>query len=154
MLAFFISIFECISIHAPREGSDSVRALNLYSALCISIHAPREGSDHRGQVAHVASRRFLSTLPVRGATGFGCGTMIGNIISIHAPREGSDSPTRPASSVNVIFLSTLPVRGATRQRLLRVGRPVISIHAPREGSDAAIMRLGIVTAKYFYPRSP
>ncbi len=68
LLAFFISIFECISIHAPREGSDSVRALNLYSALCISIHAPREGSDHRGQVAHVASRRFLSTLPVRGAT--------------------------------------------------------------------------------------
>ena len=42
-----------ISIHAPREGSDSVEALKRMRKM-ISIHAPREGSDrfmgkrHRG----------------------------------------------------------------------------------------------------------
>ena len=55
-----------ISIHAPREGCDS---LSLYSAatLWISIHAPREGCD-----LYTYSALALLT------------------ISIHAPREGCD----------------------------------------------------------------
>ena len=81
----------CISIHAPREGSDTVscaysglRGIHFYprsprgerpAALPtelrrheISIHAPREGSD-------------LLLLPQKSSSFF---------ISIHAPREGSD----------------------------------------------------------------
>ena len=55
-----------ISIHAPREGSDSYAAY-VELGTGISIHAPREGSD--------------------GVTLF-CKTH--GDISIHAPREGSD----------------------------------------------------------------
>ena len=34
-----------ISIHAPREGSDTPPAVSGGKKLSISIHAPREGSD-------------------------------------------------------------------------------------------------------------
>ena len=55
-----------ISIHAPREGSDSASAW-LTNTTSISIHAPREGSD---------GVRDMVRPP--------------GLISIHAPREGSD----------------------------------------------------------------
>ena len=38
----------CISIHAPREGSDEIQDY-LKGLVWISIHAPREGSD---QIIH------------------------------------------------------------------------------------------------------
>ena len=34
-----------ISIHAPREGGDVTRLLNIPAGIIISIHAPREGGD-------------------------------------------------------------------------------------------------------------
>ena len=37
----------------------------------ISIHAPREGSDGLTPCRAFVFERFLSTLPARGATGFG-----------------------------------------------------------------------------------
>ena len=57
----------CISIHAPRGGSDAKSKGGREFVSCISIHAPRGGSDHRELHAVV----FLG-------------------ISIHAPRGGSD----------------------------------------------------------------
>ena len=56
-----------ISIHAPREGSDSLCWVLAGPPWCISIHAPREGSDG---VVFLPRPQFF--------------------ISIHAPREGSD----------------------------------------------------------------
>ena len=79
-----------ISIHAPREGSDSTEAALNRQWQRISIHAPREGSD--GRQCHNA------IMPYR--------------ISIHAPREGSDG-TVGLFVPYAVFLSTLPVRGAT-----------------------------------------
>ena len=101
----------CISIHAPREGSDGTPA-QVGHLEPISIHAPREGSD----LAQYAARRPLP-------------------ISIHAPREGSDCrswtgctacshfyPRSPRGERQADFrrfwpeeefLSTLPARGAT-----------------------------------------
>ena len=38
-------ITDDISIHAPREGSDSSNLGGIASSIAISIHAPREGSD-------------------------------------------------------------------------------------------------------------
>ena len=75
--------------------------------------------------------KFLSTLPVRGATHH-CEDhkAVVLLISIHAPREGSD-------------------RGWTRQA--RLG--MISIHAPREGSDGD-QRARPPRRRHFYPRSP
>ena len=55
-----------ISIHAPREGSDTA-GTRIRSCYTISIHAPREGSD--------LVDRYDNPIPE---------------ISIHAPREGSD----------------------------------------------------------------
>ena len=40
-----MDLFRAISIHAPREGSDSILICNGLSPVTISIHAPREGSD-------------------------------------------------------------------------------------------------------------
>ena len=56
----------------------------------ISIHAPREGSDTFFWRKRRQFQRFQSTLPVRGATHRLHVDGIGLQISIHAPREGSD----------------------------------------------------------------
>ena len=56
-----------ISIHAPREGSDTVR-MRARLAGEISIHAPREGSDVKSMLSAPLMVEFLSTLPARGAT--------------------------------------------------------------------------------------
>ena len=57
----------CISIHAPRVGSDTSRLQDTLRTLLISIHAPRVGSD----LLLVCLAHFID-------------------ISIHAPRVGSD----------------------------------------------------------------
>ena len=146
-----------ISIHAPRTGSDLMRAdEKCGNRTEISIHAPRTGSD------------FAAAFQPRA----------GNI-SIHAPRTGSDVspdgfmagvahfnprsphgerhrclPTRrgiahfnPRSphgerpivyysvSFNAAFQSTLPARGATKGWYTMTQATLISIHAPRTGSD-------------------
>ena len=56
-----------ISIHAPREGSDP-HGRAKHDEARISIHAPREGSDWCRGTGSRWRGRFLSTLPVRGAT--------------------------------------------------------------------------------------
>ena len=57
----------CISIHAAREGGDSV-SVDAPEVFHISIHAAREGGDH---------------------IVFGVAVALG-YISIHAAREGGD----------------------------------------------------------------
>ena len=64
----------CISIHAPRMGSD-LRSRPTPAGSCISIHAPRMGSDAILINPASASR-----------------------ISIHAPRMGSDSTVKAYSN--------------------------------------------------------
>ena len=100
-----------ISIHAPREGSDSA-GYNRTDILVISIHAPREGSDHATCPLSLSGLQFQSTLPVKGATD----------IRFHEETES-------------LFQSTLPVKGATDEWTAFWGFVAISIHAPREGSD-------------------
>ena len=79
-------------------------------------------------------KRFLSTLPVRGATiqsrpGFFLGA-----ISIHAPREGSDELTRQQARDARISIHA-PREGSDISWPYSVRALEISIHAPREGSD-------------------
>ena len=62
----------------------------LRKAREISIHAPREGSDTGGLSLIGVILSFLSTLPARGATEKTMAAEPGTAISIHAPREGSD----------------------------------------------------------------
>ena len=61
------AIRTAISIHAPREGSDTIGMPWLLQCR-ISIHAPREGSDVLPAEGRPPINKFLSTLPVRGAT--------------------------------------------------------------------------------------
>ena len=165
----------------------------------ISIHAPREGSDTNGSAAAALAGNFYPRSPRGERQNFQCRVLELYNISIHAPREGSDtrladsrpgrtdfyprSPRgeRPESKlalafVSALFLSTLPARGATCPLVRRGGRRaflstlpargatqpaaagdlhrVISIHAPREGSDRRSTRKRVKSARNFYPRSP
>ena len=129
------------------------------SCGCISIHAPRVGSDHRPQHRRKQALRFQSTLPVWGATSnklfslavtayfnprSPCGERPAHrkyrvpayAISIHAPRVGSDRCCLSEHLQQFGFQSTLPVWGATPTFAHIGNQPVyISIHAPRVGSD-------------------
>ena len=82
-------------------------------ALRISIHAPREGSDSNTCKEVINDLKFQSTLPARGATIKGLRTLYIIHISIHAPREGSDVVLPSLCVLFLIFQSTLPARGAT-----------------------------------------
>ena len=119
-----------ISIHTPREGSDSgARA----PPLCIrhfNPHSPRGERplpiwEHRRKII------FQSTLPARGATL--------HAISTHA--------------VQGTFQSTLPARGATSSLPRRPRNNKISIHTPREGSDISPGSPHI-SAGHFNPHYP
>ena len=103
----------CISIHAPRAGSDVIFK-GLFAKVDISIHAPRAGSDRPGDLLFIEGTKFQSTLPVRGAT-WGRLPLLqaDDPISIHAPRAGSDCIGPRQAAPNGAFQSTLPVRGAT-----------------------------------------
>ena len=68
VVSFCIFCQFCISIHAPREGSDFEGRGITGKSLDISIHAPREGSDAATTIEGSVNSIFLSTLPARGAT--------------------------------------------------------------------------------------
>ena len=131
-----------ISIHAPREGSDTTSAARRKKSRENHFY-PRSPRGERllyGRLAGPTPFEFLSTLPARGATlskSSGCGIMG---ISIHAPREGSDCWMSLLCSRIALFLSTLPARGATAVIAINKARQAISIHAPREGSDSCTRR--------------
>ena len=104
----------CISIHAPRVGSDAAPGRRVCAGTDFNPRSPC-GERHPRVIQRVPEKRFQSTLPVWGATDLDLLT-IGMIdISIHAPRVGSDL--------------RLPGRS---------GAGSISIHAPRVGSDFSV----------------
>ena len=125
---------DAISIHAPREGSDSCRE-TLVNMWRISIHAPREGSDTLSLTPYPFTVEFQSTLPTRGATNYLPALQPATMnFNPRSPR-GERPDARILVPRHCRFQSTLPARGATL--ILRVMPPQrwISIHAPREGSD-------------------
>ena len=158
----------------PEKGATCFR-LWFRIRIVISIHAPREGSDSEPVLLPQCAPAFQSTLPEKGATlavDFNPGA---SGISIHAPREGSDfrrlrqrhpvghfnprSPRRERLYVRadretgVGFQSTLPEKGATHRNFAAQFKAGISIHAPREGSDFHLS-FPPTTLSNFNPRSP
>ena len=101
----------------------------------ISIHAPREGSDMIRLMMLEIAARFLSTLPVRGATIHDTERFPKRTISIHAPREGSDRDYSNTTTINEGISIHAPREGSDAVALPAELRRHISIHAPREGSD-------------------
>ena len=82
----------CISIHAPRTGSDVPEAHKKTRNQRISIHAPRTGSDGRRSRVPEAHKNFNPRSP-------------------HGERLLAFCDFSPAQAR---FQSTLPARGATR----------------------------------------
>ena len=103
--------------------------------MLISIHAPREGCDSLRRKEPNHPSIFQSTHPVRGATRPHPAFQHRPRISIHAPREGCDPLSPFTIEWGVEFQSTHPVRGATVVGAVVFGDVLISIHAPREGCD-------------------
>ena len=79
-----------ISIHAPREGSDLRRCCAKSLIWHFYPRSPRGERRARPPLKSPLTRRFLSTLPARGATISNAVDRAHQNISIHAPREGSD----------------------------------------------------------------
>ncbi len=121
---------EYISIHAPREGSDSIDS-NL--RMVASYFNPRSPRGERLFYLHFDAVRviFQSTLPARGATEL----------------------RKDIATLADLFQSTLPARGATKGEIKDLSERSISIHAPREGSDV-LYRLQSVTDGVFQSTLP
>ena len=101
-----------VSIHAPWEGCDIVRAL-MPSALEVSIHAPWEGCDSTPRTLLSSSYRFNSrTLGRvrRDKITVKCPT---SDVSIHAPWEGCDDKWSTEAERCLKFQFTHPGKGAT-----------------------------------------
>ena len=108
-----------VNLRNPNFYPRSPRGERLHRLQCrsphglISIHAPREGSDSCAASCAPPQNKFLSTLPARGATYYRRLEWMHVLISIHAPREGSDLLPDKDKLQASKFLSTLPARGAT-----------------------------------------
>ena len=149
---------QAISIHAPREGSDSGSRRYSGRSSGISIHAPREGSDvldgdslvHQGDFYPRSPRGerqsgvgywyspslFLSTLPARGATLVM--TVRPSFLLYFYPRSprGERPPTGQCTTASGSYFYPRSPRGERPvKRAEAAAQRAISIHAPREGSD-------------------
>ena len=120
----------CISIHAPRTGSDTDTSFSTNEQQMISIHAPRTGSDQHSRWTAPDGKNFNPRSP-----------------------HGERPDFRRDVFGNQQFQSTLPARGATGHAPVLGCCQRISIHAPRTGSDQ--IRAGEKAKRpYFNPRSP
>ena len=143
----------CISIHAPRTGSDGRCRYHSFRHTHFnprSPHGERHLSDwlllqsninfnprsphgeRRLRIsAHTVSRKlFQSTLPARGATGAAPEGRNGSGISIHAPRTGSDVISRSFLSVLQVDFNPRSPHGE-RQKNLSKGHCVMRHFNPR-----------------------
>ena len=144
----------CISIHAPRMGSDNpfcpvaengvyfnprspdgerpCHVWRWHDHAGISIHAPRMGSDAGGLKPCRHGRHISIHAPRMGSdVERDNGVLLRYLISIHAPRMGSDlTSITPCGATNQ-FQSTLPGWGATTSsRACASGRPYFNPRSP------------------------
>ena len=107
-----------ISIHAPRGGSDFD---SKEMASFIDDFYPRSpwGERHQGYRDGLAQgRKFLSTLPVGGATGWRCKNSL-SVWHFYPRSPWGERPGRMKHTMSFAkFLSTLPVGGATANMII------------------------------------
>ena len=142
-----------ISIHAPREGGDTVDDIRKAVRALFQSTPPARGATREAVFLRVALRHF-NPRPPRGGRrhiAFNAAHVVG--ISIHAPREGGDSAPTERERTTSIFQSTPPARGATKDFVIKAVTAKISIHAPREGGDPPVS-VHRVPSHDFNPRPP
>ena len=125
----------CISIHAPRAGSDDDTKQEMERAG-ISIHAPRAGSDSFFSSASRAFVNFNPRSPCGERQPYLFSTLRAEHISIHAPRAGSDEGEYGGKhQVHAISIHAPRAGSDGAARRYYTSNLFISIHAPRAGSD-------------------
>ena len=143
----------CISIHAPRTGSDPTLSFRPRHGGYFNPRSPHGERPPPLLKSLIRVWSFQSTLPARGATADGIPVRTHDLlISIHAPRTGSDRISAAEAAIE-LFQSTLPARGATWDDISEAYSAYISIHAPRTGSDSTLT-VQMPLSSYFNPRSP
>ena len=127
-----------VSIHAPREGCDSLQQ-PAQRVRKVSIHAPREGCDEVGLLECSRDEGFNSRTPGGVRLGAASRPLWVPLVSIHAPREGCDILYNREQHPRRGFNSRTPggVRHYTPTQLSN--HACVSIHAPREGCDDALL---------------
>ena len=152
--ASFRFCYSCSSFQStlPARGATPMRVRDR-RMVCISIHAPRTGSDSHSLCTIRARRHFNPRSPHGerhdGRRRTSAAAKDFNPRSPHGERHG-DSFQR---SQPYKFQSTLPARGATNLFFEAIRIIKISIHAPRTGSDGLGVT-GFSLARNFNPRSP
>jgi len=126
----------CISIHAPRMGSDVTVDSALSGTSTFQSTPPAWGATLTATVC-ISVRAYFNPRPPHGERLYNneVGEIGLNRISIHAPRMGSDLSAARSVNLSSAFQSTPPAWGATRKTDLDKQIVLISIHAPRMGSD-------------------
>ena len=144
-----------ISIHAPREESDSGRQAGKHRPQHFYPRSPRGERQRCGQSGHQLHHNFYPRSP-RGERPVWLICLLLASETYFYPRSprGERRCTPSAEAGCQEFLSTLPARGATKSAMRKRKFFKISIHAPREGSDHAIYQNSRNYVQYFYPRSP
>ena len=83
-----------VSIHAPREGCDTIAQLTKATTTEFQFTHPGRGATASGILPMTPPLPFQFTHPGRGATPWAGRVSLVVQVSIHAPREGCD-PTTP-----------------------------------------------------------
>ncbi len=145
----------CISIHAPRGGSDHQRRSNINPAAYFNPRSPR-GERRQLPPSSGLQAEFQSTLPAGGATTVNVfGLFPGWLFQSTLPAGGAthrwSSLSRSATGKH--FNPRSP-RGERRNLTNKQAKVLdISIHAPRGGSDLLPCKWP-PPASHFNPRSP
>ncbi len=104
----------CISIHAPRTGSDGGTGRNAARRRGFQSTLPARGATIPSATRAFGTSRFQSTLPARGATSAGIARkQAEKAFQSTLPARGATRVGRDAEDLTVGFQSTLPARGAT-----------------------------------------
>ena len=98
----------------PARGATLDGRRRPVGLLEISIHAPREGSDTPIVNAARPNSPFLSTLPARGATSIAVTALTDPEFLSTLPARGATPSSWRLPIGQAEFLSTLPARGATQ----------------------------------------
>ena len=141
----------CISIHAPRTGSDPTLSFRPRHGGYFNPRSPH-GERQLKPCQRVILRKFQSTLPARGATADRILSNMRQIISIHAPRTGSDNVVGSRKIPSPIFQSTLPARGATLMSSNFSQGFIFQSTLPARGATHLAVRT--LCLRNFNPRSP
>ena len=122
-----------VSIHAPREGCDSLKISTSYPRSQFQFTHPGRGATSVADI-RTYQCKFQFTHPGRGATTEEIERGDTRIVSIHAPREGCDYALRGRTHRKGCFNSRTP--GGVRLIRVERGHTVVKFQFTHPGRGA------------------